>query len=120
MRRVEMALFKAILDCQEFELRGVPPDLRILQACGSNLYYAGFPVLVFLKQDKSKPVDGRVSHHVQGVLLFVGLEMLELCQVLYDVVELLLVQVRPMELCALGRESSKFVCSHSVIRAKLP
>ena len=83
------------------------------------MYYAGFPVRVFLKHDESKPVDGCIGHRVQGVPLFVGLEMLELCQVLYNVVELLLVQVRPMELCALGRESSKFVCSHSVIRAKL-
>ena len=98
MRRVKMALFKAILDCQEFELRGVPPDLRILQARGSDLYYAGFSVLVFLEQDKPKSADRCVSHCVQGVSLFVGLEMLELCQVLYDVVELLLVQVRPMEL----------------------
>ena len=44
--------------------------------------------------------------------------MFKLSQVLYDVVELLLVEVRPMELCALGREPSKFVCSHSVIGAE--
>ena len=46
--------------------------------------------------------------------------MFELSQVLYDLVELLLIEVRPMELGALGREPSEFVCSHSVVGAEFP
>ena len=49
MGRVEMALFKAILDCQEFELRRVPSYLGILKACGPDLYYAGLPIFIFLE-----------------------------------------------------------------------
>ena len=52
--------------------------------------------------------------------MFIWLKMFELSQVLYDVVELLLMEVRPMELCALGREPSEFVCSHSVVGAEFP
>ena len=64
MGRVEMALFKAILDRQEFELRRVPSYLGILEACGPDLYYAGLPIFIFLEQDEAESIDLRISHSV--------------------------------------------------------
>ena len=120
MHSVEMALFEAVLNCQELKFRWVPPDLCVFETRRTDLYYAGFPVAVFLEQDEPQPVDGRVGHSVQRISLFVWLKMFELSQVLYDVVELLLMEVRPMELGALGREPSELVCSHSVVGAEFP
>ena len=64
MGRVEVALFEAVLNRQELEFRWMPPDLRVFKTCRTDLHYAGFPVAVFLEQDKSQPVDGRVGHRV--------------------------------------------------------
>ena len=100
MSRIEMAFLEAILYRQQFEFRGVPSDLCILETCRPNLYDAGLPVVIFLEQDKAQPVDRGIGHCVQGIALFIGLQMLELGQVLYHVVELLLVVVRPVEFCA--------------------
>ena len=75
----------------------------ILEACRSNLYDAGLPVAIFLEQDEAQPVDRGIGHRVQGIALFIGLQMLELGQVLYHVVEPLLVGVCLVELGA-------FVC----------
>ena len=61
-----------------------------------------FPSLS-LEQDEAQAIDRSVSHRVQGIALFIGLQMLELGQVLYHVVELLLVGFCPVELGA-------FVC----------
>ena len=103
MSRLEMALFKAVLYCQKLEFRGVPPDLCVLEACRPYLYDSGLPVTVFVEQDEAQAIDQSVSHCVQGIALFIRLQILELCQVLYHVIELLLVVLRPVELCA-------FVC----------
>ena len=46
--------------------------------------------------------------------------MLEFGQVLYDMVELLLVKVRPVELGALSCKAPEFVCSHRVVGAEFP
>ena len=81
----------------------MPSDLCILETCRPDLYDAGLPVVIFLEQDKAQPVDRGISHRVQGIALFIGLQMLKLGQVLYHVVELLLVGVCPVELGA-------FVC----------
>ena len=64
MRRLEMALFEAVLYRKELKFRGMPPDLRIFETRRSDLHYAGFPVAVFLEQDESQPVDGWVGHSV--------------------------------------------------------
>ena len=103
MSRIEMAFFEAILYCQQLEFRGVPSDLCVLETRRSNLYNTGFPVTVFLEQDEAQPVDRGIGHRMQGIALFIGLQMLELGQVLYHVVKLLLVGVCPVELGA-------FVC----------
>ena len=46
--------------------------------------------------------------------------MFKFSEVLYDMVELLLVKVRPMKLCAFGCKASEFVCGHSVVGAEFP
>ena len=46
--------------------------------------------------------------------------MLEFGQVLYDVVKLLLVEVRPVELGAFGCKAPEFVCGHRIVGAELP
>ena len=103
MSRIEVTLLEPILYCQQLEFGRVPPDLSVLEACGAYLYDAGFTITVFLEQDKAQAIDRSVSHRVQGIALFIGLQMLELGQVLYHVVELLLVGVCPVEFGA-------FVC----------
>ena len=77
MSRIEMAFLEAKLYRQQFEFRGVPSDLCILETCRPNLYNADLPVAVFLEQDKAQSVDRGVSHCVQGITLFIGLQILE-------------------------------------------
>ena len=92
-------------------------NLCFLDTHRSNLYDAGFPVAIFLEQDEAQPVDRGIGHHVQSIALFIGLQMLELSQVLYHVVELLLVEVCPVELGAFVCQAPEFVCGYCIVRA---
>ena len=103
MSCIEVTLLEAILYCQQFEFGRVPPDLSVLEACGAHLYDDGFPITVFLEQDEAQTIHRSVSHRVQGIALFIRLQILEFCQVLYHVIELTLMVFRPVELGA-------FVC----------
>ena len=103
MSCIEVTLLEAILYCQQFEFGRVPSDLSVLEACGAHLYDDGFPITVFLEQDEAQTIHRSVSHRVQGIALFIRLQILEFCQVLYHVIELTLMVFRPVELGA-------FVC----------
>ena len=103
MGRIEVALLEAILYCQQLVFGRVPPDLSVLEACGAYLYDAGFPIAVFLEQDEAQAIDRSISHCVKGIALFVWLQILEFCQVLYHVIKLALMMLCPVELGA-------FVC----------
>ena len=103
MSCIEVTLLEAILYCQQFEFRRVPSDLSVFEACGAHLYDDGFPITVFLEQDEAQTIHRSVSHRVQGIALFIRLQILEFCQVLYHVIELTLMVFCPMELDA-------FVC----------
>ena len=46
--------------------------------------------------------------------------MFKFSEVLYDMVKLLLVKVRPMKLCAFGCKASEFVPGHSVVGTEFP
>ena len=46
--------------------------------------------------------------------------MFELSEVLHDMVKLLLVKVRPVELGAFSCKAPEFVCSHRIVRAEFP
>ena len=120
MSRKEVAFLEAILYCQKFELGWMPSDLRVLEAGGSHLNDAGLPFVVLLEQYEPQAVYGGVSHRVQGIALFIRLQMLELGEVLYHMVKLLLVKVRPMKLGAFVCQAPKFVCGHRIVGAKLP
>ena len=79
MSRIEMAFLEAVLYCQQFKFRGVPPDLRILEACGSHLNDACLSFAFLLEQYESKAIDGGICHRVESVPLLEGLQVLEFC-----------------------------------------
>ena len=56
MSRIEVTLLEPILYCQQLEFGRVPPDLSVLEACGAYFYDAGFPIAIFLEQDKARPL----------------------------------------------------------------
>ena len=110
MSRIEMAFLEAILYCQQLVFGRVPPDLSVLEACGAYLYDASFPIAVFLEQDEAQAIDRSISHRVESIALFVGLQILKFCQVLYHVIKLAIMMFGPMEFGAfIVRPLSLFV-----------
>ena len=100
---IEVTLLEAILYCQQLELRWVPSNLGVLEACGTYLDDAGFPFAVLLEQHKAQAIDQSVGHCVESITLLIQLQVFKLCQVLYHIVKHTLVMFGPVEL-------DSFVC----------
>ena len=81
---------------------------------------ADLPVAVLLEEYEPETADGGIRHHMECVPLLERLQVLKFGQILYHVVELLLVMLRPVELDSLVGKASKFICCHCVVRAEHP
>ena len=91
MRSGEVALFEAILDCQEFKLSWVPSCLRIFQSCRTYLDDATMAFGVLLVQNKPQAIQACIGHSKQFIAFLIWAKILKFRKVLNDIVKLLLV-----------------------------
>ena len=97
----------------------MPSNLGILEACRTYLDDAGLSFAVLLDQHKAQAVDRSIGHRVEGITLLIRLQVLEFCQVLYHIVELMLVMFGLIELDSHVCQASQFVCGHCIVGAEL-